>query len=97
MRNALSGGNRGGNAGGGFGGLGGGSGGSGGEGLVKKLTCTKATQLQYESEWIILSLSQLNSLRSSGLFSENTGHGAPGAKAGDKPRVQVTGSGPGGI
>lgn len=35
----------------------------------------------------------LSSLRSTGLFNENTGHGA----SGDKPRVTVSGAGPGGI
>lgn len=39
----------------------------------------------------------LSSLRSSGLFNENTGHGTSGDKAGDKPRVTVSGAGPGGI
>lgn len=35
----------------------------------------------------------LNSLRYGGLFNENTGHSA----SGDKPRVTVSGAGPGGI
>lgn len=35
-----------------------------------------------------------NSLRYGGLFNENTGHGA---KPGDKPRVTVSGAGPGGL
>lgn len=39
----------------------------------------------------------LSSLRNSGLFSENTGHGTAGNSAGDKPRVTVSGAGPGGI
>lgn len=35
-----------------------------------------------------------NSLRYGGLFNENTGHGTAGA--GDKPKVTVSGAGPGG-
>ena len=37
----------------------------------------------------------LNALRYGGLFNENTGHGASGDK--DKPRVTVSGAGPGGM
>lgn len=38
----------------------------------------------------------LSSLRYSGLFNENTGHGASSNKQGDKSRVTVSGAGPGG-
>lgn len=39
----------------------------------------------------------LNALRYGGLFSENNGHGASsGNAAGNKPRVTVSGAGPGG-
>lgn len=37
-----------------------------------------------------------NSLRYGGLFNENNGHGMSG-KPGDKPKVTVTGAGPGGM
>lgn len=39
----------------------------------------------------------LNALRYGGLFSENNGHGASADRAGNKPRVTVSGAGPGGM
>lgn len=38
----------------------------------------------------------LSSLRYGGLFNENSGQGASADKAGNKPRVTVSGAGPGG-
>lgn len=38
----------------------------------------------------------INTLRYGGLFNENTGHGTGAAANGDKPKITVSGAGPGG-